>query len=94
MFAVLVTLIWEWGYSPISSIGSLSSREKPRKTYDYVFSIASAAAIGENPRLFGFDFDNPLANLDSNMRLPPASSGRTEITANSVHPGAGNGYRR
>ena len=33
----------------------------PPETYDYVFSIASAAAIGENPKLFGFDFDNPLA---------------------------------
>lgn len=37
----------------------------PQETYDYVFYIASAAVIGENPRLFGFDFDNPLADLDS-----------------------------
>lgn len=37
----------------------------PKETYDYVFYIISAAVIGENPRLFGFDFDNPLANLDS-----------------------------
>jgi membrane-bound lytic murein transglycosylase D len=36
----------------------------PQETYDYVFYIASAAVIGENPRLFGFNFDNPLANLD------------------------------
>ncbi len=34
----------------------------PKETYDYVFSIASAAVIGENPRQFGFAFDNPLAN--------------------------------
>lgn len=34
----------------------------PDETYDYVFSIFSAAVIGENPRLFGFDFDNPLAH--------------------------------
>jgi hypothetical protein len=34
----------------------------PKETYDYVFSIVSAAVIGENPRLFGFDFDNPLAS--------------------------------
>jgi membrane-bound lytic murein transglycosylase D len=40
----------------------------PQETYDYVFSIASAAVIGENPRLFGFDFDNPLANLDANAK--------------------------
>ena len=33
----------------------------PTETYDYVFSILSAAIIGENPRLFGFQFDNPLA---------------------------------
>ena len=32
----------------------------PPETYDYVFSIVSAAVIGEDPRLFGFDFDNPL----------------------------------
>ena len=34
----------------------------PLETYDYVFYIASAAVIGENPRLFGFQFDNPLAH--------------------------------
>ena len=33
----------------------------PQETYDYVFYIVSATVIGENPRLFGFDFDNPLA---------------------------------
>jgi len=32
----------------------------PQETYDYVFHIVSAAVIGENPRLFGFDFDSPL----------------------------------
>jgi membrane-bound lytic murein transglycosylase D len=32
----------------------------PQETYDYVFYITSAAVIGENPRLYGFDFDNPL----------------------------------
>jgi hypothetical protein len=42
-----------------------SYRDKiPQETYDYVFYIASAAVIGENPRLFGFDFDNPLAHLE------------------------------
>ncbi len=34
--------------------------EVPKQAYDYVFSILSAAVIGENPRLFGFQFDNPL----------------------------------
>ncbi len=33
----------------------------PQETYDYVFYISAAAVIGENPRLFGFAFDNPLA---------------------------------
>jgi len=37
----------------------------PEETYNYVFYIVSAAVIGEDPKLFGFDFDNPLANLDS-----------------------------
>jgi pSer/pThr/pTyr-binding forkhead associated (FHA) protein len=37
----------------------------PPETYNYVFYIASAAVIGENPRLFGFDFDSPLAHLES-----------------------------
>jgi membrane-bound lytic murein transglycosylase D len=32
----------------------------PQETYDYVFYIVAAAVIGENPRQFGFDFDNPL----------------------------------
>ena len=36
----------------------------PQETYDYVFYIVSASVIGENPRLFGFDFDNPLAYLE------------------------------
>lgn len=36
----------------------------PKETYDYVYYIVSAAVIGENPRLFGFDFDNPLATMD------------------------------
>jgi len=36
----------------------------PKETYDYVLYIVSAAVIGENPRLFGFPFDNPLAVAD------------------------------
>jgi peptidoglycan lytic transglycosylase D len=36
----------------------------PLQTYNYVFNIVSAAVIGENPRLFGFKFDNPLAFVD------------------------------
>lgn len=37
----------------------------PQQTYDYVFYIFSAAVIGENPRLFGFDMDNPLGFVES-----------------------------
>jgi peptidoglycan lytic transglycosylase D len=42
-----------------------TQKEKiPHETYDYVFYIVSAAVIGENPQLFGFDFRNPLRHLD------------------------------
>jgi len=38
-----------------------NNRERiPRQTYDYVFYIFSAAVIGQNPALFGFNFENPL----------------------------------
>jgi peptidoglycan lytic transglycosylase D len=36
-------------------------KQIPRETYDYVFRVFSAAVIGEDPHLFGFAFDNPLA---------------------------------
>ncbi len=36
----------------------------PEETYNYVFYIFSAAVIGENPSLFGFDFENPLKNAN------------------------------
>lgn len=41
----------------------------PDETYQYVLYIFSAAVIGENPKLFGFDFDDPLAGLGN--PLPP-----------------------
>jgi soluble lytic murein transglycosylase-like protein len=41
----------------------------PKETYDYVFYIFSAAVICENPRLFGFDFDNPLSGLQGVDRV-------------------------
>ncbi len=37
----------------------------PKETYDYVFYIFSAAVIGENPKLFGFDMSNPLGFVES-----------------------------
>ena len=42
----------------------------PLETYDYVFSIVAAAAIGENPRVFGFPFDNPLGFLEAEQAAP------------------------
>ena len=38
----------------------IESHEIPKETYDYVYYIFSAAVIGEDPRLFGFNFENPL----------------------------------
>ncbi|MGR9108504.1 MAG: lytic transglycosylase domain-containing protein, partial [Gammaproteobacteria bacterium] len=37
--------------------------EIPDETYEYVLMIVSAAVIGENPKVFGFDFDDPLAGI-------------------------------
>ncbi len=50
----------------------------PQETYDYVFRIFAAAVIGENPHLFGFNFDNPLANAASNLQT-------TEVVRPVVH---------
>ena len=36
------------------------SDRMPEQTKDYVLKIFAAAVIGQNPRLFGFSFDNPL----------------------------------
>lgn len=43
----------------------------PDETYHYVFYIFSAAVIGENPSLFGFEFENPL--LAANVNAPLAN---------------------
>jgi membrane-bound lytic murein transglycosylase D len=47
----------------------LARRRLPDQTYNYVFAIVAAAVIGENPRLFGFDFDNPLKDLTPTRSL-------------------------
>jgi soluble lytic murein transglycosylase-like protein len=78
---ILVMACYNWGENqvlPLVRSMPLNPRERnfwrllshhreqiPRETYDYVFYIVSAAVIGENPRLFGFDFDNPLAQLEA-----------------------------
>jgi len=43
----------------------LARHTLPDETYNYVFYIISAAVIGENPRLFGFDFDSPIARFSA-----------------------------
>jgi hypothetical protein len=43
----------------------LAQSDIPAETRDYVFLIFAAAVIGEDPRLFGFEFDAPLANVES-----------------------------
>jgi hypothetical protein len=64
----------------------------PKETYDYVFYIVSAAVIGENPRLFGFNFDNPLANLNAqvtaNTELRRVTTARSHRLRQHA-PGAG-----
>ena len=45
----------------------LKKHNIPDETYNYVYYIFSAAVIGENPRLFGFDFDNPLESPGTKM---------------------------
>jgi hypothetical protein len=63
-------------------------QQVPNETYDYVVSIVSAAAIGENPKLFGLNFDNPLpasgvqfADVPSPRQLSsPTELPRTEET--------------
>lgn len=46
----------------------------PAETYNYVFNIVAAAVIGEDPRLFGFDFDNPLDAAMKSASQPAQSS--------------------
>lgn len=40
----------------------------PDETYNYVFYIFSAAVIGENPTLFGFNFPNPLKDALQSLK--------------------------
>jgi pSer/pThr/pTyr-binding forkhead associated (FHA) protein len=71
---LLVMASYNWGESNVRKIiltmpenpkernfwKLLAHHTIPKETYDYVFYIFSAAVIGENPRLFGFDFERPL----------------------------------
>ena len=89
---LLVMACYNWGESyvlPLVRSMPLNPRERnfwvllqkhrekiPKETYDYVFYIVSAAVIGENPRLFGFNFDNPLAQ--SEKRPGVTAAGESE----------------
>jgi hypothetical protein len=73
---LLVIASYNWGHNVVRSlVRELPENPKernfwkflqkhrkrlPKQTYDYVFYIIAATVIGEQPRLFGFDFDNPL----------------------------------
>jgi hypothetical protein len=45
----------------------LKQHDIPTETYDYVFYILSAIVIGEDPALFGFEFDNPLQEVELSL---------------------------
>ena len=64
--AMLVRLQLGWPHADIPILGRLLwpgslGERMPPETYNNVMRIVSAAVIGENPKLFGFDFDSPLA---------------------------------
>jgi hypothetical protein len=60
----------------------------PEETYNYVYYIFSAAVIGENPQLFGFDFDNPLLPAEQAVITTPNSAdGGLWYSAMEAHPG-------
>jgi soluble lytic murein transglycosylase-like protein len=50
------------------------SDRMPEQTKDYVLKIVAAAVIGQNPRLFGFSFDNPLRGHIGRAARPSAVS--------------------
>jgi hypothetical protein len=86
---VLACYNWgEWRVLPIVQRMPENPRERnfwnllvkakvPEETYGYVFSIVSAAVIGENPKLFGFDFDPPLPSALPGPDLGQSDGGGT-----------------
>lgn len=42
----------------------------PRQTYNYVLAVVSAAVIGQNPKLFGFDFPPPVPSHVGDVAEP------------------------
>ena len=45
----------------------LKNHDIPTETYNLCLYIFSAIVIGEDPGLFGFDFDNPLQDVDLSL---------------------------
>ena len=74
---LLVMSAYNWGEGNVErTLGRLSDEPRdynfwrliqsqmiPDETYGYVLRIYAAAVIGEDPQLFGFSFDNPLAGI-------------------------------
>jgi hypothetical protein len=72
---LLVVASYNWGHNVVKGLirqmpGSARERnfwkflaeyrdKIPKQTYDYVFYIFSAAVIGDNPKLWGFNFERP-----------------------------------
>ena len=48
----------------------LAQKDIPKETRDYVFLIFAAAVIGEDPKLFGFAFDEPLRKRRRSVGAP------------------------
>jgi membrane-bound lytic murein transglycosylase D len=55
----------------------------PQETYDYVFYIFSATVIAENPALFGFTFNNPLADITYDAVGQAFQSGEQQVVNRS-----------
>lgn len=81
---LLVMASYNWGeYNIIDLIRKIPANPKdrnfwnllskyrdkmPDETYNYVFYIFSAAVIGENPALFGFNFPDPLKDAIQSLK--------------------------
>jgi pSer/pThr/pTyr-binding forkhead associated (FHA) protein len=81
---LLVMASYNWGeYNIIDLIRKIPANPKdrnfwnllakyrdkiPNETYNYVFYIFSAAVIGENPAMFGFNFPDPLKDAIQSLK--------------------------
>ena len=105
---LLVVASYNWGHNRVRKLVSqlpknprdrnfwqlLKRYRVPEETYDYVFSIFSAAVIGEDPGLFGFSFENPLeagASREQARAGDTPDSSWVNATLGVADPGTGNG---